>query len=145
MFGFVGNLFSKSIFSAYQIFELGPQSKLWEPKVIIPESMKLDWPFKEELMDLWKNYLGKNGWRTCLQIGCSARASQNSHASNATESSESCVRMSMYWNLKSKFYLSLKIIFGNKIATFRLKSDWNWKLEEKECNISDKTFDHMTK
>lgn len=34
--------------------------------------------------------------RASLQMGCSARVSQNSHASSATFSSASCVRWSMY-------------------------------------------------
>lgn len=34
--------------------------------------------------------------RASLQMGCSARVSQNSHASSATFSSASCVRCSMY-------------------------------------------------
>ena len=43
MFGFVGKLFSRSIFSACQIFELGPQSKCWRTEIFLTGIEKSQW------------------------------------------------------------------------------------------------------
>ena len=48
--GFVGKPSSRSIFSACQIFKLGPQSKLRHPKIVMPERMKFSWPVQKELI-----------------------------------------------------------------------------------------------
>lgn len=42
-------------------------------------------------------YLSRNGARASIQIDCSARVNQNSQASKATVSLESCVLNNMYW------------------------------------------------
>ena len=44
MFGFVGKLFLCSILSACQIFKLGPQKKLRQPTIIVPDGTELAGP-----------------------------------------------------------------------------------------------------
>ena len=53
MFGTVGKLFQSSIFSACQIFKLGPQSRLPAAENIVPESTKFRWSDVKELKDMW--------------------------------------------------------------------------------------------
>ena len=50
MFDTVGKLFQSPIFSACQIFELGPQSKLLAAENVVPESTKIRWWNVKELI-----------------------------------------------------------------------------------------------
>ena len=51
MFGFVGKLFLCSIFSACQIYELGPQKKLRQSTNIVPNGTTLAGAVQKELKE----------------------------------------------------------------------------------------------
>ena len=80
---------------------------------------------------LWYSRSTMTYWTRCpdstsLQMGCSARVSQNSQASRAPFSSGSCVRCSMYWKAKikcqsvrvqgcQKIFLNIQQLFSNLV------------------------------